>query len=357
MNNKKRYKELIAFHPGSYVEDIIDDLNITQEEFAHRLGELPKTVSKLVNGEIKLSAEVAYKLEKLTGVDYQTWMNLQSGYDKKIIEIENEKCSDEPNIADDIDISYFKKCNFLENRAYKKHEKISCLRNIFNVSNLSYLNVFNPSVSYRNIKDFKQKSIVNSNIMLELASKIARDKTDTKLDKNKLRALLPEIKNMISQDINTFFPLLEKKLLECGIVLVALPHLKNSNLHGATKKFKNGSVLLLVTDRNKFADIFWFSLMHEIGHILNGDFYTDIDSYEDKEREADAFAQDFLIDPDDYGRFVGSGDFSKESIVEFSAKIGMPSFIVAGRLKKDGHIDYAEHLDLMLQYEVTFHVA
>ena len=37
MNNEVSYKNLIAFHPGSYVEDILDDLNITQKEFATRL--------------------------------------------------------------------------------------------------------------------------------------------------------------------------------------------------------------------------------------------------------------------------------------------------------------------------------
>ena len=32
--NIKTYQDIIAFHPGSYVEDIIDDLNISQKEFA-----------------------------------------------------------------------------------------------------------------------------------------------------------------------------------------------------------------------------------------------------------------------------------------------------------------------------------
>ena len=38
MSSNLMYENLIAFHPGSYVEDIVEDLNITQKEFAARLG-------------------------------------------------------------------------------------------------------------------------------------------------------------------------------------------------------------------------------------------------------------------------------------------------------------------------------
>ena len=38
MSNKIiEYKDLIAFHPGQYVEELIEDYNVTQKEFANRL--------------------------------------------------------------------------------------------------------------------------------------------------------------------------------------------------------------------------------------------------------------------------------------------------------------------------------
>ena len=91
MSNEINYKNLIAFHPGSYVEDIIDDLNITQKEFARQLGITEKSLSRLVNGEDNLSKKMAYKLSKLTGISVNTWMNLQNEYDKKILEINNQQ--------------------------------------------------------------------------------------------------------------------------------------------------------------------------------------------------------------------------------------------------------------------------
>ena len=91
MSNEINYKNLIAFHSGSYVEDIIDDLNITQKEFARQLGTTEKSLSRLVNGEDNLSKEMAYKLSKLTGISINTWMNLQSEYEKKILEVNNQQ--------------------------------------------------------------------------------------------------------------------------------------------------------------------------------------------------------------------------------------------------------------------------
>ena len=50
MTNNVEYNEIMAFHPGYYIQETIEDLEITQEEFAIRLGTTAKTISKLVNG-------------------------------------------------------------------------------------------------------------------------------------------------------------------------------------------------------------------------------------------------------------------------------------------------------------------
>lgn len=66
------------------------------------------------------------------------------------------------------------------------------------------------------------------------------------------------MRELTRQDPKDFAQELTDILLECGVVLVGLPALANANLNGATKKFGNGSVLLLLTDRNKASDIFGF---------------------------------------------------------------------------------------------------
>ena len=73
MANSIEYKELMAFHPRYYIQETIEDLEITQEEFAIRLGTSAKTISKLVNGEINLSNDIAHKLSNMLGTSVDLW--------------------------------------------------------------------------------------------------------------------------------------------------------------------------------------------------------------------------------------------------------------------------------------------
>lgn len=353
--NIQNYKDLIAFHPGSYVEEIIEDLNMSQEEFAIRLGTTPKTISKLVNGEISVSKDLANKLFKLTGVSILTWLNLQASYDAKVLEIEELQIQDEKEICQLIDFDYFKRHGFVPPGRYTLLQKVAELRKLFQISNLSYLMQFNQLVSYRNTKGFDERSVVNSNVMLELAIKLSKDATDTKFNKSKLVKILPDLREMTLKDGGEFYPMLHSKLLECGICLVGLPKLKNANLNGATKRFKNGSVLLLLTDKNKSSDIFWFSFFHELGHILHNDFYSDYDdrdAYEEKEQKADQFAQEFLIPTNEYEQFVAEKSFDKSSIIRFAHEIGIHPSIVLGRLQKEGFVEYSQYQELKISYNI-----
>ncbi len=88
MTNKiNEYKDLIAFHPGQYVEELIEDYNVTQKEFAERLGISEMKLGKLVNGEESISNDIAEKLANITNISMITWLNLQHVYDVKIAEI------------------------------------------------------------------------------------------------------------------------------------------------------------------------------------------------------------------------------------------------------------------------------
>ena len=87
MTNKiVEYKDLIAFHPGQYIEELIEDYNITQKKFAERLGISEMKLGKLVNGEEAISNDIAENLARLTNVSMQTWLNLQNAYDVKMAE-------------------------------------------------------------------------------------------------------------------------------------------------------------------------------------------------------------------------------------------------------------------------------
>ena len=65
MSNYVEYSNRIAFHPGYYIKEIIDDSGLTQEDFAKRLDTTPKNLSLLVRGEQSLSVDIAKKLSRM----------------------------------------------------------------------------------------------------------------------------------------------------------------------------------------------------------------------------------------------------------------------------------------------------
>ena len=137
MSNITEYNDIVAFHPGYYVADIIEDMGISQAEFATRMGTTAKTLSNLVNGQINLSNDLAKKIAVMLGTSPEVWLNLQSAYDQKLIEIEMAKDFDaQKAIVGMIDYLYFvkvaKKLTETEYIAMHRHTiKYNCISHIF----------------------------------------------------------------------------------------------------------------------------------------------------------------------------------------------------------------------------------
>lgn len=95
---------------------------------------------------------------------------------------------------------------------------------------------------------------------------------------------------------------MREKFREAGVIFVVLPNLPGSKTNGTTKKIGE-NILLMVNDRRLYSDSFWFTLFHEIGHIINGDYGIafDEEGYEDA---ADKYAADKLIPTEKYQTFI-----------------------------------------------------
>ena len=96
MSMKENNGNIRAFHPGYYVNEIIENSNITQEEFAAKSGISTETIRKLVKGEIKISDDLAQQLSLMMGTSIDVWLNLQSEYDKKMLERKQVESNEVP---------------------------------------------------------------------------------------------------------------------------------------------------------------------------------------------------------------------------------------------------------------------
>ena len=83
----EKYKDITAFHPGYYVEEAIQDMNISQSELAKRLGVSERTLSLFIDGQIDVSYNLARRLSMVLGTSIKFWFNLQRIYNNKMLEI------------------------------------------------------------------------------------------------------------------------------------------------------------------------------------------------------------------------------------------------------------------------------
>lgn len=140
-------------------------------------------------------------------------------------------------------------------------------------------------------------------------------------------------------------------LAACGIAIVFLPHIGGSFLHGATF-YDGGKIVMGLTVRGKDADRFWFSLFHEIAHIIYGHIGQPNGTSDADESAADEFAKETLIPSAEFDSFIAKKDFTKSSLVQFANMVEIDAGIVVGRLQKEGYIEYSWYNDLKTQYKI-----
>ncbi|MBK9384676.1 MAG: HigA family addiction module antidote protein [Planctomycetes bacterium] len=77
---------LPPIHPGEFVREILDELEISQASFAKRLGISPARVSLVVREQRPVTAELALLFGRAFSQSPQYWMGLQATYDLKMAE-------------------------------------------------------------------------------------------------------------------------------------------------------------------------------------------------------------------------------------------------------------------------------
>ena len=63
-----RSRSYIATPPGATIKEQLDDRGMSQKEFASRMGMSEKHISHLINGNVQLTPDVAYRLELVLGM-------------------------------------------------------------------------------------------------------------------------------------------------------------------------------------------------------------------------------------------------------------------------------------------------
>ena len=347
-NKTYEYTPNYAIHPGEILEETINSRGISKSELAERCGLSAKTVSLIVNCKAPVTPETALQLEKVLGISADIWNNLDSNYrlfdarNKSLIEFEQwvdwikrfplKILKQKSVISDPKDVS----------------RTVNELLSFFGVANRDAWNEYygKIAVSFRKSPSYESDpgSIAAWLRMVEI---LAQDIEAEPYNANKFRESLSNIRNLTKEEPEILEPEIRRLCNESGVSFVLLKEFPKTRLHGATRWISKHNAMLALTVRYRYEGQFWFSFFHEAAHILlheRSRVFIDHESPRigDLEDEADKFAADFLIPPEEYQRFTDIGNYSRKAIIDFSESINISPGIVVGRLQHDKELHFSQ---------------
>ena len=71
-------------HPGDFLREILEEINLTQAAFAQVIAVSPMRVSHVLKGSRPITAELALRIGRALGQSPDYWLSLQNRYDLKI---------------------------------------------------------------------------------------------------------------------------------------------------------------------------------------------------------------------------------------------------------------------------------
>ena len=352
----------LIIHPGETIADVLKERDITQMELAIRTNVSPAYISSVIAGKKDISSKFAMALEYALGVPKSFWLNLQANYEAEVLELNevNTVTDAEKSILPKLHeiVDWLRKQNLIPNKQTKE-DIILSLRKMFRMSDISKLDTIVAEGAFR----VSTKAVVDSVVMgawLRLCQVLGEQdvKAVPMFDVQNVGALISDLKNVMLNSRADLQKDLTDVMSRYGIKFNVVPNFRGAPVHGYISQNKDGEYQMALTIRGAFADIFWFSLFHEIGHIVNGDIskttgFIDAQNNTDKAKEtaADIFASNALLDSDSYLDFTAKKDFGIESIKQYAISQKVEPYIVIGRLQREKQIPYSWYSDYKVRYK------
>lgn len=342
--------------PGFSMKEDMDNIGLSQVEFAKRMDCSTKHVHKLIKGEASITTDTALKLEKVLSYPSSFWLNAESHY-RGALAKENEKIllEKDQNWLKKIPLKSMIDFGWIDKYKNKSEQLIECLK-FYGVANIKAFETQsqNYQVAFKSSDKFEKNNIAIQTWLRK--GEIEAEKIICKpFDKKNIQNILSNLRALtLIVNADDFLPKLTDLCAECGIAVVFAPTPTKCPMSGATKWISPDKALLLLSLRHKTNDHLWFAFFHEIAHILKHkkqlflEGKKEFSNDEKLENEADKFASDLLIPADKNSQLKELK--TAKSIKKFAKEIGIHEGIVVGRLQHKKIIPWSYFNDMKATY-------
>ncbi len=323
-----------AVPTGDFIQEWLDEHGLNAAELSRRLGVSRKHVSELLRGMATLSHDLALALENVTGVPARRWNQIEALYQEDRARLQCDAVFAEQHArATAFPLAYLRKLGILNAPSRDKAGTVRQLAAFFGVADLDAWDHTwaESAVAYR-------KAAVHARCPEHVATWLTVGERSVDLatlppyDADGLRAALPGLRTLTLSPGDA--PARARQMLaQVGVALAFVPPVPSLGIYGATR-WLDGHPLIQLSLLRKTDDQFWFTLFHEIGHVLlhsqQGLYLTGDDDV--AEDEANTFSADLLIPPTEaeqlpMGRNIGL-------VEEFARQIGVSPGVVLGRVQR-----------------------
>lgn len=336
--------------PGAIIRLKLDELGWSQRDLAAILGCPPASLSELIRGEKALKPEMAILLAAVfEDKTPEEWLELEAAYRLGIAQSNprkgSEKIGRRKAIYSKAPVGELIKRGWINKaKGIDKLEKEVC----------SFLGIKKIEEAPALPAHFRRSPVNDPKLLHQLGwvkrvERLARQQKPyiQDFDLDELKQNIPAILSLTEKEDD--IALMPEILLGLGIHFIVVPHLSKTYIDGAYF-WVEGNPVVAVTLRYDRIDSFWFTVLHELGHVVSGHEEGSLDNLDRRngkessptENEANAFAKENILPNEEYESFVDAFDpyFSRRSIVELASEIKRHPGIILGRLQWDGLVPY-----------------
>jgi HTH-type transcriptional regulator/antitoxin HigA len=338
-----RYEPDYAVAPGHTLRKALNKLGLTQADVAARTGLSLKHVNQVVQGVAPITPETALLLERVTDVSAKYWNLLEAGYRERLVRRDDRnRLAEDADWLKELPIKELIRRGILAARDDKPTQVEKACR-FFGVADPERWRKIwlAPIVSFRQSPTLAADAGAVAT-WLKLGELEAAEIETKPFDAKRFREALATIRAFTTRDPILALKRLQSECARAGVAVVFLRDIGKTRTSGAARWLTPTKALILLSDRYKADDSFWFSFFHEAAHILLHSkkelFVSEADqgdnASEQEENEANAFAANQLI-PRQYAYRLRELR-SDTDVVRFAREVGIAPGIVVGRLHNDG---------------------
>ncbi|MCG8018663.1 MAG: HigA family addiction module antitoxin [Candidatus Thiodiazotropha sp. 'RUGA'] len=354
------YQPDYAVTPGEVLEYELELRRMSKAELAKRTGLTEKHINSIVKskGKSAITPETAIKLERALGMPVEYWLNLEANYQET-----QARLAEEAQLERDLDwlkkvpVNQMAKLGWLAKLKDKKAQLVEVLR-FFGIASVDQWGDMWPRLAVAYRQHDKHEIYPEAVSAWLRQGELEAARIDCAVyDKANFRRALDEVRQLTAAaDPDEFVPAMQEACAVAGVAVVFVPALPKTGVSGATQWLNPDKAVIQLSLRYKSNDHLWFTFFHEAGHILlHGKKELFIEGSngmdQEKEQEANQFAEQELIPRKAFAEFASQTPCSKAAIIAFAESINLAPGVVVGQMQHKGLLPNTHCNDLKVRYE------